>query len=81
MLCNLICASSQILSMLGNFSSFCCRLSTFQNKLFQMILSGTLPECQMVWILIRTDVLLGLTWVQTVYKSYQQITKIAAKAK
>ena len=30
--------------MLGNFPSFCCHL-----------LTGTLPECQTVWIQIRTD--------------------------
>ena len=33
------------LCMLGNFSSFCCRL------LFQKILSGALSECQTVNIL------------------------------
>ena len=35
----------------------CCRLLTFFSKLnFQKDLSGTLSECQTVWIQIRTDV-------------------------
>ena len=34
-------------------------------------LSGTLPECQMIWIQIRADILLVLIWVQTVCKDYQ----------
>ena len=33
--------------------------------------------CQTVYIQIRPDVLLGLIWVQTVCKGYQQITKVA----
>ena len=41
------------------------------------ILSGTLPVCQMVWIQIKTDVLLVLIWVQTVCKGYQKMTKVA----
>ena len=32
------------------------------------ILSGTLSECQTVWIQIRTDILSVLIWVQTVAK-------------
>ena len=32
----------------------------------------------MVWIQIRTEVLLVLIWVQTVCKGYQQTTKVAA---
>ena len=38
---------------------------------------GTLSECQTVWIQIRTDILSGLIWVQTVCKGYQQMTKVA----
>ena len=41
-------------------------------------LSGTLSECQMIWIQIKTDILLPLIWVQTVCKDYQQTTKVAA---
>ena len=50
----------------------------FQNLLFQKILSGTLSECQMVWIQIRTYMLLVLILVKTVCKGYQQTTKVAA---
>ena len=57
--------------MLGNFSCFCCRLLTFQNKLFQKILSGTLSEYQTVWIQIRTYILSALIWIQTVCKGYR----------
>ena len=42
------------------------------------MLSGTLSECQMVWIQIRTNTLLVLIWPQTVCKGYQQTTKVAA---
>ena len=31
---------------------------------------------QTVWIQIRRDILSGLIWVQTVYKGYQQTTKV-----
>ena len=31
-------------------------------------------ECQTIWIQIRPDILLGLIWVQTVCKGYQQMT-------
>ena len=48
----------------------------FQNHLFQKIISGTLPECQMVWIQIRTDTMSVLIWLQTVCKGYQQTTKV-----
>ena len=50
----------------------------FQNKLFQNILSGTLSECQIVWIQIRTDRMSVLIWVQTVCKGYQQTIEVAA---
>ena len=33
-----------------------------------------LHQCQTVWIQIRTDILLGLIWVQTVCKSHRQMT-------
>ena len=49
----------------------------FQNQLFQKILSGTLSECQTVWIQIRTDIVSVLIWVQTVCKSYQQTTLVS----
>ena len=40
-------------------------------------LSGKRPECQIVWIQIRTDVMSGLVtvvWFQPVCKEYQQKT-------
>ena len=40
--------------------------------------SGTLSECQTVWIQIRTHILCVLSWVQTVCKSYRQMTIVAA---
>ena len=50
----------------------------FQNYLSQKILSGTLSECQIVWIQSRMDLLSVLIWVQTVCKGYQHYDKIAA---
>ena len=52
----------------------------FQNQLFQKKkkLSGTLLECQTVWIQIRTDFMSALIWVQTVCKGYQQMANVAA---
>ena len=54
------------------------KLKLFQNELFQKILSGALSECQIVWIQIRTYILLVLIWVQTVYNGYQQMTNVTA---
>ena len=48
----------------------------FQNQLFQKLRSGTLSECQTVWIQIRTDVLLVLIRVQTVCKGDQQTIQV-----
>ena len=44
---------------------------TFRN------LSGTLSECQMIRIQIRTDVLTVLNWAQTICKGYKQTAKVA----
>ena len=41
----------------------------FSEKFFQEY-----DQSQTVWIKIRPDVLSGLIWVQTVFKSYQQTT-------
>ena len=38
----------------------------FQNLLFQKIISGIPSACQTVWIQIRTNILLVLTWIKTV---------------
>ena len=55
--------------MLGNFSCFCCHLLTFfKTNFIKKNLSGTLSECQTVWIQIRTYVgsrsgpMLCLSW-------------------
>ena len=53
----------------------CC---FFQNQLFQKILSGIPSECQTDWNLIRPDILSGLIWVQSVYKGYEQTTKLSS---
>ena len=53
----------------------------FQNIFFQKILSGTLSECQTVWIQIRTDILSVLIWVQAVCKGYQKTTKVDVNPK
>ena len=64
--------------MVGDFACFCCHLLTFSKiTFFQNILSGTLSQCQTVWIQIMTDILSVLIWVQTVNKGYQQTMKIA----
>ena len=60
--------ASQVLT-----ETMCCLL-TFAKLTgsSQKILPVTLSECQIVWIQIRTDVLLGLIWVQTVCKGYSR---------
>ena len=63
--------------MLGNFQLFCLLQTFFQNKPLKN-LSGTLSECQTVWIQIRPDVMSDLIWVQIVCKDYQQTTTFAA---
>ena len=50
-------------------------VAIFKMNISKKYISGTLSECQTVWIQIRTDVLSVLIWVQTVYK---QMTKVAA---
>ena len=47
------------------FNAFNVACWLFSKLNFQNILSGTLSECKMVWIQIRTDILSGLIWVQT----------------
>ena len=62
--------------MLGKFFMLLLSSADFlQNKLFQKILSGTLTECQTVWIQ-TTDTTSVLTWAQTVCKGYQQTTEV-----
>ena len=56
------------------FPAFLSSADFFQNQLFRKILSGIPSECQTVCIQTRPDILLGQRWVQTVCKSYQQMT-------
>ena len=68
--------------LLGNFHAFFLSSADFfQNQLFQIILSGILSECQTVWIQIRSDILSGQIWVQTVCKSYLQTTLLGKTLK
>ena len=57
-----------------------CRLLFFflQNQCFQKMFSGIPSAFQTVWTQFRPGGLLGLIWVQTVYK-YQQQTTLAGK--
>ena len=55
---------------------FCCLLIFFKSFFFK-IPSGIPSECHTaVWILIRSNILSGLTWVQTGCKGYQQMTPV-----
>ena len=56
--------------MLGNFSCFCYPLLTISKLTISKILPERVSECQMVWIPIRTDVLI---WVQTVCKLFAKV--------
>ena len=55
---------------ISHYSNSCNILSIF--------FLGTLSECLMVWIQIMTGILWVLIWVQTAYKGYPQVTKVAA---
>ena len=52
------------------FMRFSLSADFFQNKLFPKILSGIPSD----WTQIRPDVSSGLIWVQSVCKSFQQMT-------
>ena len=62
---------------------FACRVilhafvssADFFNELYKTNLSGIPSECQTVWLQIRTDVLSGLIWVQTVCKGFNRRQK------
>ena len=57
----------------GIFFLLFCRLLKIKFNFFEKKnLSGIRSECQTVWIQISNEVLLGMIWVQTVCKSYQQ---------
>ena len=40
---------------------------------------GKPPECQAVWIQIRSELLSGLIWVQAVSNSYQRTTLVGKR--
>ena len=63
--------------MLGKFLMLLLSSADFFKIINFKKKSGTLSKCQMVWIQIRTNILLVLIWVQTVCKGYQQMTKVA----
>ena len=57
----------------GKFFMIFCQLLIFFSKVtfFELILSGTISECQTVQIKIRTDILSVLIWVKTACRDYQ----------
>ena len=67
--------STLTLCMLGNFYMLLSSSADF----FQINFcdTGTLSECQTIWIQIRTDVESVLIWLQTVCKEYKQTAKVA----
>ena len=57
-----------------------CRLPIFFPKSTSLkFLSGKPPECQTVWIQIRSELLSGLIWVQAVSNSYQRTTLVGKR--
>ena len=59
-----------------NFLRLLLSSADLKSKLtFSEILTGTLSECEMVCIQIKTDALLVLKWVQTICKCYQLTRK------
>ena len=57
------------------FQDFLSSADFFQKQLFWKILPGIPLECQTVSNQFRPDMSSGLTWVQSVYKGYQQTTE------
>ena len=57
-----------------NFHIFCCLLIFFKINFFEKKNQEYHQECRTVRIQMRADILLGLIWVQTVCKGYQQMT-------
>ena len=55
------------------FHAFVVKLNILKNYFMNAI-----SECLMVWIQIRTDILLVLNWVQTVCKGHQQTKKVSS---
>ena len=63
---------------INSLHAFLSSADFFKINFFEKILSGMPSECQTVWIQIRPNNLLGLTWFHTVCKGYKQTTKLAA---
>ena len=62
-------------SLWASFRDFCITYA-YPKITFSNIFSGTLSECQMVWIQIRTGSILSfLIWFKTVCKGYKQKTE------
>ena len=51
-------------------------LTFFKTNFLQKILSGIPSEDEKDWIQIRSNILLGLIWVQSVCKGYEQMTLV-----
>ena len=63
----------------GSFCIFVAYRFFFPKSTSLKILSGKPPECQTVWIQIRSELLSGLIWVQAVSNSYQRTTLIGKR--
>ena len=63
------------LCLLGNFACFflpSALFASFKINFFEKFFQEYHQVVKQFWIQIRPDILLGLIWVQTVCKSYQQ---------
>ena len=66
------------LCMLGNF---CCCLQIFFKVTFFNIFFQEYHQCQPAWTQIFPDILLGLIWVQTGCKDYEETTLSGSQLK
>ena len=72
-------AKTIMLYMADKFSPYFLSTEFLLSKFtFSRFLLGTILNCQIYWILINTDVLPVLIWVQTVFIGYQQMTNVVA---
>ena len=60
---------------MGNFAFFFVVCWLFSKYIF-LIFFQEYHQCHTVWIQIRSTILLGLIWVQTVCKCYHQMTLV-----
>ena len=68
-------ATALPLYMLGNYSCFCCHLLIFSKLIFQKLFQEHYQSGKRFRSRYRTLILI---WSQTVYKGYQQTTKVAS---